>query len=209
VAGFYYSCNASGCQSTSESLAAQVQNPVWMFPSDNNGVLIQFPAVADGRQAAGSLIFGIGTQSNNALGSATVLTLNSQAEMTTRFNSANYPGFIDSGSNGYFFLTQALTGMPPCSTPKGFYCPTAAQTFSATNIGSNNASKGVTFTIQDANALFSQNTTFSVFNNLGGEGVLSQGPGFDFGLPFFFGKSVFTAIEGQTTPGGAGPYFAY
>ncbi len=33
--------------------------------------------------------------------------------------------------------------------------------------------------------------------------------GFDFGLGFFFGRSVFTAIEGQGTPGGAGPYFAY
>ena len=29
------------------------------------------------------------------------------------------------------------------------------------------------------------------------------------GLPFFFGRTVFTAIEGQTTPGGVGPYFAF
>jgi hypothetical protein len=33
--------------------------------------------------------------------------------------------------------------------------------------------------------------------------------GFAWGLPFFFGRTVFTAIDGQTTPGGVGPYFAF
>jgi hypothetical protein len=32
---------------------------------------------------------------------------------------------------------------------------------------------------------------------------------FDWGLPFFFGRQVFTAIEGASTPGGSGPYFAF
>ncbi|MBS1228286.1 MAG: hypothetical protein H6R17_1563 [Proteobacteria bacterium] len=32
---------------------------------------------------------------------------------------------------------------------------------------------------------------------------------FDWGLPFFFGRRVFTAIEGRSTPGGNGPYVAY
>ena len=32
---------------------------------------------------------------------------------------------------------------------------------------------------------------------------------FDFGLSFFYGRRVFAAIEGQTTPAGAGPYVAY
>jgi hypothetical protein len=32
-------------------------------------------------------------------------------------------------------------------------------------------------------------------------------PGFDWGLPFFFGRTVFTAIEDRGTP--AGPYFAF
>jgi hypothetical protein len=34
-------------------------------------------------------------------------------------------------------------------------------------------------------------------------------PGFDWGLPFFFGRTVYTAIEGQSTPAGVGPYFAF
>ena len=32
---------------------------------------------------------------------------------------------------------------------------------------------------------------------------------FDWGLPFFFGRRVFTAIEAQATPAGNGPYFAF
>jgi hypothetical protein len=32
---------------------------------------------------------------------------------------------------------------------------------------------------------------------------------FDFGLPFFFGRNVYVAIDGRSTPGGTGPYTAY
>jgi hypothetical protein len=32
---------------------------------------------------------------------------------------------------------------------------------------------------------------------------------FDWGLPFFYGRKVYTAIESRNTPGGVGPYWAY
>ena len=208
VSGFYYGCNTSGCQSIAQSLSTQLQNPVWMFASDNNGVVIQFPAVADAGQAtaSGSLIFGIGTQSDNALSSATVLTLSNQGNFSTQFNgqSFNNAGFIDSGSNGYFFLNSTATGMPNCSQSTGFYCPPTTQSFNATNSGVNGSSKAVSFNVGNADVLL-QNPAFSAFNNLGGPNP----GGFDFGLPFFFGKSVYTAIEGQSTPAGTGPYFAF
>lgn len=72
--GFYFSCPASGCQPAAVPLVSQVQNPVALFPTDNNGVVIQLPAVPAGGAVSvtGSLIYGIGTQSNNALGSAKV-----------------------------------------------------------------------------------------------------------------------------------------
>ena len=34
-------------------------------------------------------------------------------------------------------------------------------------------------------------------------------PAFDWGLPFFFGRTVFTAIEARSTPAGVGPYLAF
>jgi hypothetical protein len=32
---------------------------------------------------------------------------------------------------------------------------------------------------------------------------------FDYGLPFFYGRSVYTAIEGRSAGGTTGPYFAF
>jgi hypothetical protein len=63
----YFSCPGGSCVSTTAPLASQLQNPVWMFPQDNNGFLITLPAIpATGAPSvSGSLIFGIGTQSNN------------------------------------------------------------------------------------------------------------------------------------------------
>jgi len=232
--GAYYSCDGTTCNPTSESLTAQVQNPVWMFPSDNNGVVMTLPAVADAGSpgVTGTLTFGIGTQSNNGLGSASVLpvdpnTGNFAAQfMGTLYNDFNGPGtgggssFIDSGSNGIFFLDSATltnqfgVNIPDCpqsgsNALKGFYCPGTTQQLSVSVLGetSNGTPAGsartITFNIANASTLFQSGS--SAFNDVGGENSNS----FDFGLPFFFGKTVFTAIEGQPTPSGNGPYVAF
>ena len=200
--GLYYECPASGCVVTSEALANQVTNPVALFSTDNNGVIVELPAI-DGSASTvtGSLVFGIGTQSNNGLGSANVFTLNQNADITTKFNGVSYPeSFLDSGSNGIFFLDSASTGFPECG---GFYCPDSTQSLSATNIGANNTSESVNFSVANADTLF--NTDGTAFNQLAGEGP----DGFDWGLSFFYGRNVFTAIDGASTPGGTGPYWAY
>jgi len=60
------------------------------------------------------------------------------------------------------------------------------------------------FSIANADALFAQPGDF-VFATLGGP---NSGT-FDWGLPFFFGRNVYTAIESRSTPAGAGPFWAY
>ena len=201
--GLYYACGSSGCTVMAASLTAQLQNPVWMFPDDNNGVVIQFPNAATPGQGslAGSLTFGIGTQSNNALGSAAVFTLDANGNFTTTFSGTSSTGFIDSGSNGLSFLDTSTTRLPLCSDNADFYCPAATTSLSATNLGTNGRTSTVSFSIANASAL----PNLAVLPQLGG-----PFPGdFDWGLPFFFGRTVFTAIEGQSTAGGTGPYFAY
>jgi hypothetical protein len=206
--GLYYTCSSSGCQVTTESLADQVANPVAFFTTDNNGVLIELPAVTGAETSiTGSLIFGIGTQSNNALGSVTVYTLDpATGNITTRFNNTTFTNasFLDTGSNAIYFLDTATTGIPTCTDLAFWYCPTSTQTLSATNQGANGASASFQFTVGNADTLTS-NLTTGVADGLAGPNAGT----FDWGLPFFFGRNVFTAIENQNTPGGLGPYWAY
>ena len=201
--GLYYACSGAACQVTAESLTAQLQNPVWLFPDDNNGVAIQLPGAATPGQttALGTLVFGIGTQANNALGNAAVFTLDGNGNFTTRFGGTSTTGFIDFGSNGYYFLDEATANIPTCSDNADFYCPPATLALSAANTGANGRTGTVSFSIANADTL----PDVAVLPQLGG-----TFPGdFDWGLPFFYERTVFTAIEGQSTPGGTGPYFAY
>jgi hypothetical protein len=70
--------------------------------------------------------------------------------------------------------------------------------------GTNGASGSVDFSVENADTLFANPADF-VFADLGGDF-----PGaFDFGLPFFFGRNVFVAIEGKSAPSGTAPYWAY
>lgn len=202
----YYVCPSSGCTAASVSLQNQIENPVWVFPQDNNGLLISLPSVpaTGATSVSGSVIFGIGTQSNNALGNASVYTTDPNGNFTTTYQGKTYSGsFVDSGSNGLFFLDHTTLGIPDCSDSTGFYCPSAPVSYTATNAGQNGTTGQVAFTIENADSLFK--TGNSAFDDLGGDNPGS----FDWGLPFFLGRSVFIGIEGQTSPGGTGPYWAY
>lgn len=210
---FYFACSSSSnCAETTTTLAQQLQNPVSKFAGDNNGVLIQLQSISDQGQASatGSLIFGIGTQSNNGLGNASVLTLDRDGNFTTLFNGTRYPGsFLDTGSSLIFFLTSALTGLPDCGgNLVGVYCPASTQSEAASNQGANGATNPASFKVANPH----QVAGFAVDDLAGSFPTCSKrnpSPCFDFGLPFFFGKKVFTAIEGQGTPAGPGPYVAY
>src|SRR5262249_8421262 len=196
---------APGCVVPTQAVVNQVQNPVSHFATDNNGVVIQLPSVPTGGAASlsGTMTFGIGTQSNNALGSAKIFTLDNRANFTTVFSGQTYTSsFIDSGSNGIFFLDSATTGLPDCKNSKGFYCPTTLTPLSATQRGLNGVTNVVAFNAGNVDRV---NATFSAL----AEATGSNPGGFDWGLPFFFGRTLFVAISGQSTPGGTGPFWAY
>jgi hypothetical protein len=202
-------------------LPQQVTNPVWVLPADNNGVLIQLPSVPTGGTTTvnGNLIFGIGTQTNNGLGSATVFTSSANAYFTTIFNGqTNSCSFIDSGSNAIFFPSAGYPGLTTCSgNNSSFYCPANLLTLSAQNQsapGTNGASGTASFSVGNANTLFSNNNGNNVaFMELGGPNAPISGCGssFDWGLSFFYGRKVFTAIEQQPVTGTSfvGPFWAY
>lgn len=200
----YYQCASSPCQAIGESLAQQVPNPVTLFATDNNGVIIELPAVSGGEPSlSGSLVFGIGTESNNALGGATIYTVDSSGNFTTtNYSGAPSPptGFIDSGSNGYFFPSTTITECGSNSGASGFYCPSTTENLSASNQGVNGSSGTVNFSIADAATLFDSNNY--VFSDLGG----AASGYFDWGLPFFYGRNVFTGIQSTAYPDG---YWAY
>jgi hypothetical protein len=185
-----------------------VQNPVALFPKDNNGVIITLPAVSNAAaKVSGSLVFGIGTQSNNGLGSAAVYTPNQNNSITTIYNNQIMPNsIIDSGSNAYFFSDNAI---PQCTQGfvSAFYCPPETLILSATNQGANGTSHTIRFSVGNAAMMFSGSTgNYDAFSALAGPYPADS---FDWGLPFFYGRAVYTAIEGKDTSAGPGPYWAY
>jgi hypothetical protein len=210
--GFYYSCPTGGgaCSPTEVATNQQASNPVASFATDNNGVILEMPAVPDAGSvsATGALVFGIGTQSNNALGSATVFTTDDSGEISITYNGVAYPtSFIDSGSNLNFIDAGSIA---VCGTsPNQLLCPGTEIAASATVVGNNGTQATKSFNIGDAPALFDNNASFTAFDNVAAPSPDPANKTFDFGLPFFYGRNVFTAIQGANTSGGEGPYFAF
>ncbi|HTT03766.1 MAG TPA: DUF3443 domain-containing protein [Steroidobacteraceae bacterium] len=208
----YYSCTTAGtCAMTSQAVASQVTNPVAYFPVDNNGVILQLPSVSTSGApvASGYLVFGIGTEANNALGSAHVLTADDEGNFTTNFNSqALTSSFIDSGSNALFFNDSSLALCGSTAPDNEFYCPNATASLTATNEGQNGTTTQVGFSIANLNNLSGANFAL---DDTGGPATPISGFGsyFDWGVPFFYGRTIFFALEGTTAGGTAGPYYAY
>ena len=207
--GYYYACADSSCSSVSgsrASIAKQVKNPVPLFSTDNNGLLVVLPAVSGSSTAtlSGSILFGVGTRSNNQPGSATLMQLQSNGYITTTVAGTTMNrSFLDTGSNGLFFDTP----LTQCTSANGFYCPVspASRPFSAVLVGSNGLSKTEDFNVTNAESVFQ----FGVHVFPGLAGPLNDTTSFDWGLPFFFGKSVFIGIEGSSSSLGSGTYYAF
>ncbi len=211
--GTYYNCAPLPCAAVAVSPSQQVQNPVGLLPVDNNGVIVALPSVpASGSPSlTGSLILGIGTASNNQPSGVTVLPTDSSGEIVTHFNpspgvSTQNVGIIDSGSSVIYFSDSSLS-IPLCPGSLSFlYCPSSPLNFSAVNTElSGSPSSLVSFQIANPMALLSSGN--AVISNIGGP-AFSTGV-FDWGLPFFFGRTVYVGLSGKTSVLGTGPFWAY
>ena len=214
----YYACsNASTCTPLAVPAEEQVANPVSALAVNNNGTILVLPALsATGAPVArGRLVLGIGTQSNNQLPlSATVLHVEtdpfspSYLYLATTVGGKRFPySYIDSGSNGLFFDDATLAGACLGSGGGGaWFCPATLQPRTAEIRSPSGALAQVEFAIGNADVLFS--TANTAFANLGGSAGAANEGAFVWGLPFFYGRAVYTSIWGQALSA-SGPWYAF
>jgi hypothetical protein len=243
--GWYYTCPVNGTQpSTCAGIALpeneQTTDPVAFFQTDNNGIIVEMAAATQGAATAtGTLLFGIGTESNNSLTAKTVLTADaSYGDINTDYTTALSAqpqylpySYFDTGSNAYYFADDSIPSYTSCSgypgyntkSPDAWFCPASTlNNLMATNTGQNGTQSTVSFSIGNAYTLFQTYPSGSVFDDLGASSgsqltdcaspstaATDSGCAFDFGFPFFLGHTVYVAFAGANTSGGMGPYFAY
>ena len=209
----YYVCPGNThCTPTLVPVGQQVTNPVSKFAGDNNGVILSMPGIGPSGQStvSGTLTFGIGTQSNNALpGNVAKLATNPFGDVNATFAGNPIVAFFDSGSNAYFFTDGTI---PNCTgNTSSFYCPSSAITrtlnVSNYNAATSGASGGLVLSMTVGNATQLLANGNYALNDLAG----SLGAGatfFDVGLPFFYGRTFYYGFD-QSGSGGAGPFVAF
>lgn len=202
VSTFYYTTAGVG---TAVPVTGQITNPVSRFAQDNNGVILEMGQVSDtgSPTAQGTLVFGIDTQTNNALfgTSATLMRTDGNGDFTSSYNGTTQTStFFDSGSTVLFFPDLTI----PINSSTGYYVPTTTVGRTSTLVGSSPANAVLGFNIANGTTLNASGN--NAFNNLG----IYMTRQFDFGMPFFYGRHVYYGITGKpSTGGGTGPYVAY
>jgi Protein of unknown function (DUF3443) len=209
----YYGCTAAGaCAAENIALAAQVTNPVAMFSADNNGIIVNLPNLQNANgdvSVQGEVIFGIGTQTDNALPATglNILGADSNGFFTAIYNGGNVvlPALIDSGTDSFSFDDPTIA---VCASGAfvGYYCPAIAPQsvfVISSGVGVNNAGNTVTFAIADPNTFV---VNAAAFGGLAGGGGSSK---FTFGMPFFYGRKIYFAIDQRVAGTYTGPFYAY
>jgi len=182
---YYYQCLTQGqnnfCQNTILPVAQLVQNPVALFPTDNNGVVFDIPGIpASGAvNVQGSLYFGIGTESNNQLAGATTY----QFPLTAYLTSGAYGAFFDSGTADIGLLNNGVFGFPTCGV---VYCPATPTAFSVEIAGANGEATILDVVAADITSELNQGMTADsmyVGPSYGGNNVT-------LGFSFFYGRRI-------------------
>jgi hypothetical protein len=144
-------------------------------------------------------VFGIGTRDNNALPSwPTFLAVSDRGAFTSNYKDRTMTSIVDSGSNGLFFPDSTLPVL------SGWYMPATLQSLSATMMSNaGNVQSSIGFSIANAQSLF--DLGYAAHDNLGAPASAI----FIWGLPFFYGRNVYTALSGVQAGTQMGPYVAF
>jgi hypothetical protein len=219
----YYGCTTTApiaCTAVNVATSGQVTNPVALFATDNNGVIVDLPSLQNANGDAtvqGQILFGLATQTDNALPATglTVLGTNASGDFTATYNGGTtvLPALIDSGTDEYKFDDLNDPNMPVCNVPTsaaqwvgGYYCPLVApeSVFAVnTGVGVYNATSTVHFAIADPNSFVA---TATAFTNLGGGRSTTT---FTWGMPFFYGRKIYIGIDQKVSGSFTGPFYAY
>lgn len=202
----YYGCTniggtLTGCTDSAVPNLQQVANPVQSFTSgDTSGVVLNMPPVGStgAVSAKGILTFGVGTLpggvqkfTTDHFGDVQSATLDGSTYLDT--TPTQRAAFFDTGSNG-LFLPGTHSGLLLCTGGSGFYCPTSAVALQPSVTGFNGTTATLPISIENAFDLF--NGGGFAFSNLGGQsGLLAV----DFGMPFFYGKTVYITYDTAST----------
>lgn len=225
LANFYYSCPTSTtCVPTTAALDSQASNPIALLNSGQvNGIAISFPAVADPGEttAGGTLTLGVSTNTGNTPPStASFYGLDPYAMFSTQFNSTSYMGVVDSGTGLYLFTDSSITSCPVGSFVD-LYCPASTLSLSAAFseatdvVHARGTSGNVGFYIQSyANVSDSDFVAPDVGTPCGiylngtcytATTATQSLPYFIWGLPFYFGRTVYFVYPGATAGKVQGP----
>lgn len=200
----YYGCNDSACAGTRLPINRQVRNPIVLFASDyNNGSALTFPRVESGstEPVVGTITFGIGTQANNQLGNAKIFRSDNSGLIAATYRGVRTAALLDTGSSYISFYDPDLPRCPPPLSH--LYCPgSGAYTVTAINESTTGVRDNVTVNI--ISPASNQPLAVAPYGR-----ATASGERVTWGLPFYFGRTIFTAIEGRNTPAGPGPYIAY
>jgi hypothetical protein len=206
----------NNCVPTTATLAQQVANPIPTFATDNNGFIINMDAVTStagsSTTVTGTMTFGIGTQTNNAIGSATTFDADPETEpgiINTTWQGTVYDGLFDTGSSAFYFTNTTNPAIALCGTTapnNQIYCPggsTATANSAGTTLnlsaiiqdysGDASPSSTVNFSITNPLANYTDSTIAS--DNIGGTVVFNY---FIWGMPYFYGHKLYFGIAGIT-----------
>jgi hypothetical protein len=212
---YYYGCTGGTCTPVGVPLAQQVPNPVVEFATDNNGYIVALPAVSDIVGAVnpeGTITFGIGTQSNNALTSQKVYEADVMPgfvpTLSSKVDATSFEEMVFDTGTPYFALT--LSGITECTGMlQGFYCPASLQALTANLTGKNGATGAFDFKIANGETLVDGAADITALDDIAIDLGSQYATLFISGMPGFFGRRLFFGIAGKNAGSHAGPFYAF